>query len=764
MRRNTFLLTGLMPWGTLVLGSLILAFIWTLHYHQYDRARDDALATSAAEHLNLATILAENFRQIAERVQVMADQLLDALDAPEGAGQLARLLAADPLLAGLALHDGQGRVLHASRPELAVPLAESTLQEVRDHRLRFGFTPFLTSEVAPPRQLSLLLPLAEGAGDIARIVRIELDADYLARLCQHIDFGGSGFVQLLDARGRERLRANGLGILTDGEPLLPSHVPSPELPAGRYSAVAAGQAYQSLFRRAPELGAVLVVSQRYDEILAAIDDREAGHLLVNLIMSAVVVLGFVSVSCMLRRQEDALQALHRSERENRQLIRRLESEHARNWEAAAIDHLSGLYNRRQFLEVAARTLDEQRARRSLAALLFIDLDRFKAINDTLGHRIGDLLLQAVAGRLQTLLEPGDEAARFGGDEFVVLLAGNRSERQIDAWAARLAEHLSGRYRLDGTEVHSSPSIGIAIAPRDAQEIGTLIRYADGAMYSAKRAGRGQYRFFDPSLNRVNIQEFQFEQRFGEALREHQFVLHYQPQISLDTLQVCGYEALVRWQHPEYGLVYPDRFIGVAERSGFIVPLGLEVLGLACRQLAEWRAEGLHTRVAVNVSALQLSQPDFAERVLGSIAGTGIEPRQLELEITETAILEREDLALANLRALREAGLGVSLDDFGKGYAGFAHLHALPISKLKIDRSLIAQLSNTHDDSLIVASTIALAKRLSLQVVAEGVETREQVIYLKLGGCDIVQGYHYSRPLPAGQVAEFHQSFSVAPTP
>src|SRR5690606_6099258 len=339
-----------------------------------------------------------------------------------------------------------------------------------------------------------------------------------------------------------------------------------------------------------------------------------------------------------------------------------------------------------------------------------DLDRFKSINDSLGHRIGDLLLQAVAGRIQTLLEPGDEAARFGGDEFVVLLAGNRTEQQIDAWAARLAEHLSSRYRLDGTELNTSPSIGIAIAPRDAQEIDTLIRYADGAMYSAKRAGRGQYRFFDPSLNRVNIQEFQFEQRFGEALREHQFVLHYQPQIGLETLGVCGYEALVRWQHPEFGLVYPDRFIGVAERSGFIIPLGLEVLRLACAQLARWRDEGLRTRVAVNVSALQLSQADFGERVLAILAETGVEAADLELEITETAVLEREDVAIANLDTLRAAGLGISLDDFGKGYAGFAHLHSLPITKLKIDRSLISQLSNAHDDSLIVASTITLAKR------------------------------------------------------
>lgn len=758
---------GLMPWATLVLGTLILGFIWTLHHHQYDRARDDVLATNASEHLNLATILAENFRQITDRAQAVVGQLVSALDEPDGAWKMVRMLASDPIFNRLGLYDAEGRALFSSHAPLSEALPAEALSALNAHRQRFGYVPYLATRdgvaegLSPSWRLPLLVPLPDEARQsIARVVRIDLDIGYLARLYQHIDFGPTGFVQLLDAGGRERLRANGAGVIHGGTPLTASYTPSPELRAGRYTSVADGLAYQSLFRHLPELGVTLVISQQYRDITAAIDDRESGHLLFNLIMSGVVVLGFLSVIHMLRRQQDALLALRQSEQENRQLISRLETEHARSRQAASTDHLSGLYNRRQFIEVAARSLAEQRARRCLAAVLFIDLDRFKSINDSLGHRIGDLLLQAVAGRIQTLLEPGDEAARFGGDEFVVLLAGNRSEQQIDAWAARLAEHLSARYQLDGTELHTSPSIGIAIAPRDAQEIDTLIRYADGAMYSAKRAGRGQYRFFDPSLNRVNIQEFQFEQRFGEALRQHQFVLHYQPQISIDSLQVCGYEALVRWQHPEFGLVYPDRFIGVAERSGFIVPLGMEVLRLACRQLAAWRAEGLETSVAVNVSALQLFQADFSERVLGILAEAGIEPRCLELEVTETAVLDREDVALANLEALREAGLGISLDDFGKGYAGFAHLHSLPISKLKIDRSLIAQLSNAHDDSLIVASTITLAKRLSLRVVAEGVETRDQLIYLKLGGCDIAQGYHFSRPLAAEQVRDFHDSFTT----
>lgn len=457
---------------------------------------------------------------------------------------------------------------------------------------------------------------------------------------------------------------------------------------------------------------------------------------------------------LLRKHQEAFNALEQAQQVNQQLIGRLEEEHRRSSHAAATDHLSGLHNRRQFVEVAGQALTRQRGKRRLMAILFIDMDRFKSINDSLGHKIGDLLLQAVAGRIQRLLEPGDEASRFGGDEFVVLLAGERSEEQINTWVRELVQRLSATYALDGQEVNTSPSVGVSICPRDGQDIDSLIRSADAAMYSAKQAGRAQYRFFDPSLNLADIQAFTLEQAFGSALAERQFVLHYQPQIRLDTQQVLGYEALVRWDHPEFGLLYPDRFIDLAERSGFIVELGWEVLRLACEALSEWDAQGRETRLAVNVSALQLRQDDFATRLLNELQQYAIAPQRLELEITETTILDPESTAVAHLHTLRSAGLGISLDDFGRGYAGFAHLHSLPLSKLKIDRSLIAPLSNSHDDSPIVSSTIILAKRLGLEVVAEGVETREQVVCLKLAGCDIAQGYHFSRPLSPAQLRDY----------
>lgn len=278
------------------------------------------------------------------------------------------------------------------------------------------------------------------------------------------------------------------------------------------------------------------------------------------------------------------------------------------------------------------------------------------------------------------------------------------------------------------------------------------------MYSAKNSGRGQHRFFDKSLNRKDVEAFHLEQSFSDALRNREFVLHYQPQVCLDTMEIDGYEALVRWKHPEFGTLYPDRFITMAETCGFIIPLGQEVLRLACAQFAQWKAEGLPVKpIAVNVSPIQLTQPEFCWQVMALVDEYGLRPDQLELEITETAMLDAS--AVDSLHCLKAEGIKLSLDDFGTGYSGFGHLEAVPVDKLKIDRSLISKICNSHDDSPIVSSTIILAKRMNLKVVAEGIETREQLVYLKVAGCDIAQGYHLSRPIPAEQVPEFVRTFN-----
>ncbi|MNO39728.1 Phytochrome-like protein cph2 [compost metagenome] len=745
-----------------MLCAATLAFLWGLHVSQKAAARQDALSAKAAEHLNLASIVGESLRQLVDRAQAVGRVTQDDMKVlRQGSVSLARMLAEDPVFKRMSLYDRQGRLLSASHADEAAELPEDWLRQLQRHVARYGFKPFLPS-VQPPGQpatlpnwrLPFLLPLTNLPGrEIDSILVVQLDIGYLAVLLQHIDLGSSGLVRLLQDDGLERLRIDSSGVVVAGDALLPG-LPDSGSEAGMLTQYAAGDPYQSLYRRLPERGFSVVVSQRQDEILAPSTLAYSRQFWLNLSMTLMILASLLWTLRLLRKRQEAFSALEQAQQVNQQLIDRLEDEHRRSSHAAATDHLSGLHNRRQFVEVAGQALTRQRGKRRLMAILFIDMDRFKSINDSLGHKIGDLLLQAVAGRIQRLLEPGDEASRFGGDEFVVLLAGERSEEQINAWVRVLVQKLSATYALDGQEVNTSPSVGVSICPRDGQDIDSLIRSADAAMYSAKQAGRAQYRFFDPSLNLADIHAFTLEQAFGSALAERQFVLHYQPQIRLDTQQVLGYEALVRWDHPEFGLLYPDRFIDLAERSGFIVELGWEVLRLACEALSGWDAQGRETRLAVNVSALQLRQADFAARLLSKLQQYAIAPQRLELEITETTILDPEGTAVAHLHTLRDAGLGISLDDFGRGYAGFAHLHSLPLSKLKIDRSLIAPLSNSHDDSPIVSSTIILAKRLGLEVVAEGVETREQVVCLKLAGCDIAQGYHFSRPLSPAQLRDY----------
>jgi diguanylate cyclase len=746
----------------LMLCAATLAFLWGLHVSQKAAARQDALSAKAAEHLNLASIVGESLRQLVDRAQAVGRVTQDDMKVlRKGSVSLARMLAEDPVFKRMSLYDRQGRLLSASHADEAAELPEDWLRQLQRHVARYGFKPLLPSVQAPGQpatlpnwRLPFLLPLTNLPGrEIDNILVVQLDIGYLAVLLQHIDLGSSGLVRLLQDDGLERLRIDSSGVVVAGDALLPK-LPESGSETGMLTQYAAGDPYQSLYRRLPERGFSVVVSQRQDEILAPSALAYSRQFWLNLSMTLMILASLLWTLRLLHKRQEAFCALEQAQQVNQQLIGRLEDEHRRSSHAAATDHLSGLHNRRQFVEVAGQALTRQRGKRRLMAILFIDMDRFKSINDSLGHKIGDLLLQAVAGRIQRLLEPGDEASRFGGDEFVVLLAGERSEEQINAWVRVLVQKLSATYALDGQEVNTSPSVGVSICPRDGQDIDSLIRSADAAMYSAKQAGRAQYRFFDPSLNRADIHAFTLEQAFGSALAERQFVLHYQPQIRLDTQQVLGYEALVRWDHPEFGLLYPDRFIDLAERSGFIVELGWEVLRLACEALSAWDAQGRETRLAVNVSALQLRQADFAARLLSKLQLYALAPQRLELEITETTILDAEGTAVAHLHTLRDAGLGISLDDFGRGYAGFAHLHSLPLSKLKIDRSLIAPLSNSHDDSPIVSSTIILAKRLGLEVVAEGVETREQVVCLKLAGCDIAQGYHFSRPLSPAQLREY----------
>lgn len=417
------------------------------------------------------------------------------------------------------------------------------------------------------------------------------------------------------------------------------------------------------------------------------------------------------------------------------------------------DTLTGLPNRLSLQERLRQALQAAQRRREVLGVIFIDLDRFKLINDTLGHHAGDALLVQLGRRLREAVRSDDVVARLGGDEFVVVVTGAPSSAVILEVAQKVLEILRQPYEIEGQSLHTTPSLGLSFFPGDGEDGDTLMRNADVAMYHAKALGRNNLQCFEPSLNAAAADRLALENNLPRALAQGEFVLHYQPQIDAESGCLVGVEALVRWMDPERGLVPPDRFIPVAEETGLIVPLGAWVLEEACRQRQAWYQQGLPPfRVAVNLSALQLQQEGFAGQVADLLKRYGLSPADLELEITESAAMGNPLETINLLKKIRAMGIPLAIDDFGTGYSSLAYLKLLPIDSLKLDRSFVKDIESNEDDAVICAATIALAHALGLTVVAEGVESTAQENYLLRLGCDQLQGYRYSRPLPEPELA------------
>jgi len=384
-------------------------------------------------------------------------------------------------------------------------------------------------------------------------------------------------------------------------------------------------------------------------------------------------------------------------------------------------------------------------------LLFIDLDNFKDLNDTLGHEKGDLLLKLVAERLNLCVRDGDTVARLGGDEFVMMIEGLSSvPEEAAAQSKKIGEKilmaLNQPYPLADREHHSTPSIGVTLFSDQKDSIEELMKRADLAMYKAKQAGRNTLCFFDPHMQAAVVARTALEADMRVGLRESQFLLYYQPQVN-HHIELTGVEALLRWQHPERGLVSPVEFIPVAEASGLILPLGQWVLETACRQLVSWSrsVETARLTVSVNVSARQFHHPAFVDRVLSVIEETGANPERLKLELTESLLLSDVDDVIDKMTALKDRGVGFSLDDFGTGYSSLAYLKRLPLDQLKIDQSFVSDIVTNGNDAAITSAIVALAHNLGLSVIAEGVETEAQCEHLARQGCHAYQGYLFGRP-------------------
>jgi diguanylate cyclase (GGDEF)-like protein len=419
---------------------------------------------------------------------------------------------------------------------------------------------------------------------------------------------------------------------------------------------------------------------------------------------------------------------------------------------ATHDALTGLPNRVLFNQSLDRALALAKRHERRLAVLFIDLDRFKLINDTLGHDAGDTLLMEVAQRLTGSLRASDTVARLGGDEFVVLVEEVSEPATIIDIAQKLIHALAEPLTLSGHEYRVTASVGISSYPDDAADIQGLLKNADIAMYRAKEQGRNNFQFYSTRMNVHSVERLSMEAGLRRALERDELVLHYQPKLDLRSGKVTGVEALVRWQHPEHGLVPPVKFIAVAEESGLIVPIGQWVLQTACRTHRAWSEAGLpHVRMAVNLSARQLLHVDLVKEVGGVLERTGCEPGCLELEITESMVMQNPGRAVELIRGLKGLGIAISIDDFGTGYSSLAYLKRFPIDSLKIDRSFINDLPRDPGNMAITRAVIGMAHSLKLTVIAEGVETREQLEFLRGHECDEMQGFYFSRPVPEAQL-------------
>ncbi|MFP6835255.1 MAG: EAL domain-containing protein, partial [Pseudomonadales bacterium] len=435
----------------------------------------------------------------------------------------------------------------------------------------------------------------------------------------------------------------------------------------------------------------------------------------------------------------------------RDISERKEAEDVINFQAYH-DLLTHLPNRALFKDRLSLAIAQARRNKRKLAVMFLDLDRFKLVNDTLGHSMGDRLLKAVANRLQSCLRSGDTLSRFGGDEFTLLLPEVRTRDDVVVIASKILDRLNGAFVIDGHELFVGASIGIAMYPEAGDSEESLVQNADIAMYHVKGRGKNGYQFFAEEMNHKFSTRLSMERELRNGLTQDELTVFYQPQVSLSSGRIVGVEALVRWQHPSRGLLEPDDFLPMAVEAGLITKIDEYVQHRAFSDLAEWRRGGLgDIRVSVNLSALQLEQENFVDQFVGSMASFDLEPSSVKLEITENTLMQYMETVIPKLKELRRLGVRIAIDDFGTGYSSLSYLQQFPIDTLKIDRSFVADIRADQGDASIINAIVAMARGLKLDLIAEGVENRTQLRYLYSQGCSEVQGFIFSRPVPAATI-------------
>lgn len=744
--------------GVFLLIAILLAISWSIALNRLSAEQALVLANAKRQQENIATIVAENLTQILDRGRLLAitagqyhggtqEKLLQMLTS---------MRSLDAAILRIALYDLSGeRILASSsaNDSEALRTALNRMLASGDQSNQAAIRVVLPEDAYYQAwEIPLLYSVVDREGKYGGTLLAVVDVGYFLQLYRGIEIGKSGTIRILSEEGRPLAEADrtGMALITEHTPLSKPPIRS-EHPESQLESSAQGQGSRlSSYRHLANFPMIVAVSGDLDEM--EMEQRQGRSRMLALLglTSVLMTIAAIWITLNVQRNGQLLRSLEHMNTDNLRLIDQLEHEKNRAFNLAAHDHLTGLHNRRMFHELVTSHLHRAKRSHHHYALMYLDLDRFKSINDTLGHHVGDLLLQTIASRLKVTLRESDVIARLGGDEFAVLITGLETIQGVQQIADKLIEQL-GKIcnNLDGNDIHVTPSIGIALFPRDGVDFDSLCRSADAAMYQSKRNGRGRYTFYDPTLNTHDGHSFNLEQRLPSAIQNGEFVLHYQPKIRLSDCCITGFEALVRWNHPEYGLIYPGEFIPLAENSGAFIALGEWVIASCCKQLVEWREAGLdNVPIAFNVSAKHLLDENLPQFIARNIAIHQIDGALLEAEITEKSLLDSFDMAASTLHALDRLGLTIALDDCGNGLSNLGYLRSLPIHCIKIDRSFIDDIHKSHDKSAIVDSIISLAHKLHKKVVAEGIETADQLIHLKTVNCDELQGFYFSRPVSA----------------
>lgn len=747
--------------GVVALSLIILITTWSVTWHWLGNGQELMLKNARARQEGLAIIIAENFNRAIDQARIFSMASSEWFDGnrQDASKRLSAMLAGNQLFLRIALYDETGSQVYASSPD-----TDSSQLTQAIHAKLAEPADTASLQLAPPVnsmtrvwQVPMLIPVQGKDGKGNGVLLAVLDLGYVLGLYRDVDIGRSGAIQVLLNDGTEVARARMGGLEYTQGTWHNGHLLSG---LNQQSSVVADyfgdeHSYLVSVKHLDKSPFMVVVSRDLAELQTEYGAGRAQSLGILSLFTAILLLATFWIVRSLQAREKLFDALQSADQENRKLILELEDQKQQAYELASHDALTGLPNRRLFMEMSRTHLTRAKRSRKHFGLLYVDLDRFKSINDTLGHHVGDILLQTVATRLKSALRESDVIARMGGDEFTVMLNELDSVADMVNVASKIIELISRPCtNLDGHDIQVSPSIGIAVFPQDGHNVETLCQNADAAMYQSKRSGRGRYTFYDPALNTASDRQFSLEQRLPTAIAEDELVLHFQPKVQLGDFRIIGMEALVRWQHPEHGLIYPGEFVPMAELSGMDVVLGDWVVHSACAQLAQWQKMGLSlVPVAINVSARQLRDLDFPQRVASVLAAFGLAADLLEIEITESSLVESIEIATKVLTDLQYSGIRIALDDFGNGYSSLSYIRTLPIHAIKIDRAFVKDIRNNPQDATIVETIVTMAHKLQMQVVAEGVELQDQLLHLKSINCDQVQGYYMSRPVDAAAAAQ-----------